>query len=443
MNEPPVEIQNQRLSALLAELKQREVRLWLDEGRLRCDAPKGAVSAELQDQLRAHKEEIVALLRSGQRGEEVEEWAEDVVLSDSIQPDGPATTGTSSRILLTGATGFLGGYLLKELLRQTDAQVSCLVRADNEDAARARLPKSPASRVSIVLGDLSDDGLVLSEDVDLILHNGAHVHHGLPYASLRAANVFGTRRVIEMACRRSIPLHFVSSLSVLPPVTAGGDERFLETDAIEEVPAPRGGYNLSKWVAERLVAQAAERGLPVTVYRPGPISGDSVTGAFNENDFLYRLMQGYLQSGMAPDGEMPLDLLPVDYAAKAIVWLALNGSATSELRRYHLLHPNSASSELLFEACQNAGLQIQRVPYDEWFQHLSEIARSGDTGHALYPLVGLFSSRAGAPVPAEGERPPIPYDTSVTDAALRDAPLGLPELNAELFATYLKAMRNE
>ena len=96
---------------------------------------------------------------------------------------------------------------------------------------------------------------------------------------------------------------------------------------------PSGGYNRSKWVAERLVEQAADRGLPVTVFRPGPISGHSKTGVFNRQDFLYRLVLGYMESGMAPDGAMHLDPLPVDFVSQAMIWLSVGGEFPK--------HPNS------------------------------------------------------------------------------------------------------
>ena len=301
----------------------------------------------------------------------------------------------------------------------------------------------------MVLGDLALPGMGIDskrrehlvDRVGLIIHNGALVHHGLPYSSLRDSNVMGTREVIELACARSTPLHYVSSISVLPPLTEAQGRRFLESDSVVDVPPPMGGYNLSKWVAERLIVQAGDRGLPVAVYRPGPISGDSVTGAFNRNDFLYRLMVGYLQSGMAPHGEMPLDLLPVDYVGRVVVWLALRGAdlCSRSVRCFHLLHPKPASSEMLFQACLEAGFRIKRVPYDTWFKHLSEIAQSGDFNHALYPLVGMFSSREGTTRPA-GSLMTVPYDTSVARTALQGAPFEPPELAKELFGMYLKAM---
>ncbi len=454
------------LSQLLSELRQLGVRLRLEEGALRCDAPKGAVSVELQQQLRDHKREIIALLRSNRLQDGDDSWRGDAILPDGIAPSVAAKrTGNEPRhVLLTGTTGFLGAYLLVEWLLQSKASIHCLVRAANDAEAQARLKQiltdygiwddSHSQRLVVLAGDLAKVQLGLTGEryeelvttIDMVVHNGAYVHHGLPYASLREANVLGTKELIELACARGIPLHFVSSLSVLPALTAAGEARFLESDALDKVLPPQGGYNLTKWVAEKLIEQAADRGLPVTVYRPGPISGHSETGEFNSNDFLYRLMQGYVESGMAPDGEMPLDLLPVDYASKAIVWLALQGwkAVDQAFERYHLLHPEAASSDRLFDACRKAGFEVARVPYDAWFEHLTAIARAGDQGHALYPLVGLFASRSAQWNASENVTDPVevPYDATQAQAVLRHAPFEVPPLSTALFDTYVQTMIN-
>jgi thioester reductase-like protein len=458
------------LTEFLKRLRALDVRLWLDAGRLRCSAPKGALSAELTAALKQYKPQIINLLQG--RGDDTEAdgkaggdeprgqaiWRDDLALAADILPGtaGAAGRDTVKAILLTGATGFLGAYLLAELLRQTAARIHCLVRAESAPAAASRLRRTLlsfglwrghfADRIEPLCGNLADTRLGLGEDgfahlaadVDLIVHNGAQVHHGLPYAQLRATNVSGTREILRLACLkgRSTPLHYVSTLSVLPAAATTERARFFERDEISVYPAPQGGYNLSKWVAEHLVAEARRRGLPVTVYRPGPISGDSRNGRYNSNDFLFRLMSGYVQSGLAPDGATLLDLLPVDFVARTIVSLSRGDQAAGHT--YHLLHPRPVSSEILFDVCRDAGLDIRRVPYEDWFRHLGKVARE-DKGHALFPLAALFSSRRGRQGSAEGSAA-LPFDSSDAQAAMRTAGLEPPRLDKTLFATYLSAL---
>lgn len=467
------------MGRLLDQLIGLGVQLSEREGKLVVQAPKGALGPELAAQLKTHKDGILRLIsRKGPAPGSAATQADaglppDALLPQAIRPDStvePAVPLARARhILLTGATGFVGAFVLRELLQQTDATIHCLVRPDpaaQADAAPAdglsRIEASlrryglwepgMANRLRAVPGDLSrpelglDKGLwqTLGETIDAIVHNGAHVHHMLPYERLKAANVQGTLDVIRLAMHRRLkPLHHVSSLSVLPPITQAGGARFDEDTPLPPSPVPTGGYNRSKWVAEHLVRQAGTRGLPVTVYRPGPASGDSHSGAFNENDFLYRLMQGYIQSGLAPEGELPLDILPVDHLARSIVWLARQEDAAGSC--HHLLHPRPVSSDVLFAACEAAGHGIRRVPYAQWFQTLQRIA-ANEPGHALYPLAALFASRApAAPIGNEGPRPTerphgTPYDTRRSQARLQGAPFQPPVLDTSLIATYLRAM---
>ncbi|MEM9162915.1 MAG: thioester reductase domain-containing protein [Cyanobacteria bacterium P01_F01_bin.4] len=492
-------LKDDSLTPFLTHLQSLDIRLWMDGDTLRCNAPKGALTPELTAQLKEHKLAIIALLKGSPARPDSSEpnststetpstqqldWQQDILLPENISPPlfekGKALHPHSSRrakpytptlregqsptsphpknILLTGATGFLGAFLLYELLQQTEAKIHCLVRETTLAMGSARVKQclsnyniwhpSFVSRLVPVLGDLTQPWLGLSdkqfyalaEQVDSIYHNGAQVHHISPYSQLKAANVDGTREILKLACHgRPKPLHYTSTLSVLPPRPLPGHTKIYEQDDLSTYPVPAGGYNRSKWAAEQLVAQARDRNLPITIYRPGPISGHSQTGIFNPNDFLYRLMQGYIQSGMAPDGEMPLDILPVDYVSKAMVYLSLQ--PTSFGKAFHLIHPHPASSNLLFDACRAAGYPVQRVPYETWFQKLMHIAQ-GDKHHALYPLVALFSSRQGTPDTQQTmtELPEIPFDTQQTMTTLQDAPFDLPLLNPHLFETYLKAM---
>ncbi|NEQ47683.1 MAG: NAD-dependent epimerase/dehydratase family protein [Leptolyngbya sp. SIOISBB] len=368
------------LHSLLQTLAARDIRLWLDGDTLRCNAPKGALTPELKQQLKQHKPDIIAVLQ----GEVVatdtsEEWEQDRTLPEHIRPAGTLNNELPSRILLTGATGFLGTFLLEALLLQAQAEIICLVRAESEAAGWERLQTTLRNygiwredfrpRITVQPGDLAQPNLgltnpdfqALAASVEAIYHNGAGVHHVSPYSLLRETNVVGTREVIRLACQHHPKsLHFTSTLSVLPPVPPAGQAKMLEGDPLDRYPVPVGGYNRTKWVAEQLVAQARDRGLPVTIYRPGPISGHSQTGAFNANDFLYRLMQGYIQLGTAPQGELPLDILPVDYVSRAIVYLSQAPQSQGQV--FHLIHPQPASSDGLFAACRAAGMPLRGCP---------------------------------------------------------------------------------
>ncbi|MEM1367730.1 MAG: thioester reductase domain-containing protein [Cyanobacteria bacterium P01_H01_bin.15] len=461
------------LTQLLQQLKTRDIRLWLDGETLRCNAPKGALTKDLAATLKEHKPAIIALLKgTGTQApkkqaspqasapasvSDTPDWERDRKLPPDLNPSsGEIPTGPPQNIFLTGATGFLGAFILVELIAQTNAIINCLVRAKNPPQAVAKLEETLRQyklwqpefreRITVIPGDLTQPHFGLSDQAfqdltircDRIYHNGAQVHHLSPYAQLRPANVLGTLEVIRLACAgRPKPIHYTSTLSVFPPVPLPGRTHIAEDDLITDYPVPAGGYNRSKWVAEQLMTQICDRSLPVTIYRPGPLSGHSQTGAFNRNDFLYRLMQGYVQLGLAPDGQTPLDLLPVDYASKALVYLSLQPATTG--KAFHLIHPESASSEGLFTACQQAGYPIERVPYSQWYAKLKHIAQADPT-HPLYPLVALFASRSESSAAEPAPQIDIPFETINANTHLQNAPFPLPPLDQTLFDTYLRAM---
>ncbi|WP_137130041.1 non-ribosomal peptide synthetase [Rhizobium sp. FY34] len=377
----------------------------------------------------------------------------DIKLDDAIRPSATArATGGATHVFLTGATGFLGTYLLQELLRDPARKVTCLVRGDDGMSRLRRafqqydLPQAELTeRVAILAGELSEPNLGLADpdynalvqNADCIVHNGAEVHHLHRYERLRQTNVLGTREILKLACAgASRHIHYISTLSALTPRRGSdGDVRpVCELESVDGFAPPAGGYNRSKWVAEHLVNEAAKRGLPVTIYRPGAISGDSLTGAFNGSDILCRLVQAYLYTGKAPEGDRLLDMLPVDHVARAIVHLS--GKPASAGQVFHLIHSAPVSSARLFEACELEGIKLKRVSQREWQDMLDDVAR-GTADHPLYPLLGLLRSPSTAG--KSDEKQTRNFDCHLTQAALSDAPFHEPALTFELLRTYLRA----
>lgn len=238
----------------------------------------------------------------------------------------------SETVFLTGATGFVGAHLLAELLVDPARHVLALTRQPGLAAIETALRRydlwNPqwAGRITALQGDLGQPDLGLSRadlarvtgSAGAVIHCGAEVHHLRPYGALRAANVVGCETLLRLCAEAGMALHHVSTLSALRP----GRGQIPETLRAAELDPPQGGYNQSKWVAEQLVAEAAERGLPCRIYRLGTVAGHSRTGHCNPADILTRQLRGYLVSGVAPEGRALLNLLPVDDLARAFVHLA-------------------------------------------------------------------------------------------------------------------------
>ncbi len=160
----------------------------------------------------------------------------------------------------------------------------------------------------------------LARTCDAIFHNAATVSIMREYGTLRAANTESTRQLLRMAAGRRTPLHLVSTLSVAPPLSLSPDvpEAFFPPHR-----ALLNGYQQSKWAAERLVEQAADRGLPVTVHRLGRVVGSAATGYVNQRDFLWSVLRAGIPAGILPDLFDAEIWTPVDYVARAVVHLSL------------------------------------------------------------------------------------------------------------------------
>ncbi|HYO54690.1 non-ribosomal peptide synthetase [Archangium sp.] len=374
---------------------------------------------------------------------------EDARLDPAIVPLPRAHPREGSHVLLTGATGFLGTFLLGELLAKTRATVHCLVRASGPDAGRERLhaalvdkglwEESWSARIVPVVGDLSRPRLGLTEEdfdalarcLQVILHNGAGVNMALPYARLRVPNVLGTQEVLRLASRgESVPVHFVSTLAVFDGQPPSGDLHLEDTrPALETLPVM--GYARSKGVAEALVSSAQERGLPVSIYRPATIIGHRQTGASHETDFLTILLRACIEARCMPGMDTLLHLVPVDFVSAAIVELAVRQAVTGG--RFHLTPFRPTPLRTLTGWLRSFGFVLSELPYEEWRAVLRERAlRSPED-----PLGALLSL-----LPETWEPPLLQprFDQRRTRAQLADTNVRGAEVDEELFHRQLEQL---
>ncbi|MGW1596877.1 amino acid adenylation domain-containing protein [Streptomyces sp. NPDC002343] len=323
-------------------------------------------------------------------------------LDPGIRPGVKRTAqDTPRRILLTGATGFVGAHLLAELLAHTDAEIVCTVRAADVPEAAARVhaaltrhgitPDERASaRLTALPAGLSRAGLGLSRETlsdlaascDAIFHNAATVSIMRDYATLRAANTESTRQLLRLAAAGTTPLHYVSTLSVAPPARHSPEvpEAFIPLHE-----GLRHGYQQSKWAGEHLLEQAAERGLPVTVHRLGRVVGPARTGYVNERDFLWSVLRAGIPAGIVPDLFEDEVWAPADFVARSLVHLCLgqkDATAAGPVFNHATL-PRVRLADV-YDWVREYGYPVLTLPLAKWRERLPRSAGAAATMLAFF-----------------------------------------------------------
>jgi long-chain acyl-CoA synthetase len=266
-------------------------------------------------------------------------------------------------IFLTGATGFLGTQIMRELLKDDDNYIATLVRAKSnqeasERAARAwwdwpELRRHTGVRIKVLCGDILEPqlGLKPNEYRELvhttthIIHTAADLRLDAPIGELRKTNVGGTANIINLA-RLAHADHGLTRFSHVSTAYVAGAKR---GDIDESSLSPECGfssnYELSKYEGEQLV-QAVKSELPVTVLRPGMIVGDSNTGAIKTFNTVYYPIRLYMRRKLRVlpgNRRMKVNMVPVDYVAEAVSRLTLDPRA--EGLNFHLVAPTEKLPE--------------------------------------------------------------------------------------------------
>ncbi|KAH8175983.1 male sterility protein [Sarocladium implicatum] len=359
-------------------------------------------------------------------------------LDAKYQTADPATLSPTSKttVFVTGATGFLGSYIVKDLLERENIHVIAHVRAANGvQAALERLQRSLrgygvwqdfwATRLSAVTGDLTQPRLglddatwaTLSETVDVVIHNGALVHWVKQYKGMERANVLSTIDAMKL-CNSGKPklFSFISSTSVLDTdhyidlsheQTSTGQGAVMEADDMMGSAVGLGtGYGQTKWVSEQLVREAGRRGLLGSVVRPGYILGDASSGVCNNDDFLVRMLKGCIQLSSRPRIINTINAVPVDHVSTVVVAASLNPlpaepeASKSKDGGVHVIHvtahPRLRMNEYL-SILSYYGYDVTEVDYDDWKGQLETFVSAGsvqkdEEQSALMPLFHMATN---------------------------------------------------
>ena len=328
------------------------------------------------------------------------------------------TTSPQIAILLTGATGYLGRYVLKILLESyPNLAIICTVRAKDKSHGMKRVMESLTAtrfsfahkseiseRIEVLDGDLEapffgiseEEYDILSRRVTHIFHIAGNVSHGASYKNLFSANVAATHNIIAFALRNHMkPVYYASTFAVsLFSMSMIDDDGVIPDDTrptnLREFPLYGTGnytfgYALSKEAAERqLVAAYEQFNLPVVIYRFADVSADSSTGEC-ANDIITGLFRAFISTGMVPYMNELTMLTPVDYCAEVMIKLSFKyANKLSSLKILHVMRKEDClTTKDIFHILLKLGYDLRMVPFPVFRNKVEEVVPPTDSARML------------------------------------------------------------
>jgi thioester reductase-like protein len=404
----------------------------------------------LAEQLESAPEEALVMLRHSLAAfrEEKREAEKQMMNADrklAFTPPAPASLPEKpvlNRVLLTGGTGFIGPFLIKSLLELTRAKIYVLVRASDEVQGMQRLRAAMESmgscgaglmhlfetRVIPICGDLGQRELGLAQNVweflanemDAVFHNGATVNYLFNYDRMRDANVIGTNEVLRLAFEgRPKELNYVSTTFIFGWAVKSV---LYETDGNQKMELLDFGYSQSKWVAEKVVEDARDKGLSVRIFRPALVS-PSVSGGGNNFDIAVRLVAFMVNHGIGVDALNQVSFVPADVVANNIV--AISTTSGTENKTYHVVRDDYANMlDITGLITKATGRQFEIFSIADFVPELIRRCRKEDL---LFPLLDFLVGSVDNISAMEFKR----YDSSSYQMARDASAMGIPDPSLE------------
>lgn len=373
----------------------------------------------------------------------------------------PGTPRVPARaVLLTGATGFIGRFLLAQLLQDEGVTVYCIIRAPSQQQASFRLrailekwdlwQEGFEDRIVAVRGDLRlprlgvDDSThaVLCQEVDSIYHCATSMNHLETYSMAKQSNVESARELVKMAVSvRPKVINYISTISVFSASAQGTARIVHEGSPIDyEEHSSALGYSASKWVGEKIFMVANDRNIPCNIFRLGMIWGDSVQGRYDELQSDYRIIKSCLISGYGiKNYRHEPSPVPVDYAVKAIEFLARQHPKGGGV--FHIA--SNQLAENVFERLNDAvGMSLELLPYYDWIREMKRLHKNGQVLPVI-PLIEYAFSMDEASFHDQQRRlrsSRVRFDCARTHKELVAAGIATPELSDGLMRVCMNGM---
>ena len=289
-------------------------------------------------------------------------------------------------VLLTGAVGFLGIHVLRELIEREEGNILCLVRKGRSESPEKRLKnmlvyyfsdtfdEALSSRIRFVDADITDNDLpeILRElHFDTVINCAASVKHYAADDTIERVNVHGVENLIRCAMEKGARMIQISTTSVPGVHTDETYQRQLKMHENElfMVRDMNNKYLLSKYNAELKILEGIRSGLRGKIIRVGNLMGRHSDGEFqinfNTNSFMNAL-RGFAALGKCPISHAtdPMSFSPVDLTAKVVVLLA---GTNDQFTAFHADNRFRFDEMQLIEAANGCGIPITPVPDEEYY----------------------------------------------------------------------------
>ena len=341
-------------------------------------------------------------------------------LETSLQTDedwaaeGSITT-TPTSIAITGATSMIGAHFIHEILTTTNLQIHCLAVGghDDQDAHTSVLSSlehwnllsyiAPTSihRLAVHSGSLNDPTLSLSNQQTQTISRDCHAFYLFDsevsllkrYESLRAGNVTSLRFLINLArgsdTEPTKPIHFLSTWGV-PHLQAWSDTslsmpgwKTTEMEMSHMTPSSDQslGYLKARWVCERLLSEAAARGIPVTIYRSCMCAPSQTSDMpLGRTDINRRILEASLQVGAVPDFSSGsgggMSWIDASFLVKSMAFLSQRSLTSEEAKTVPDIHHLVSDTHVLYKDLARVlgkahdDKEMRSVPASEWFEAL-------------------------------------------------------------------------
>ncbi|KAL4888281.1 acetyl-CoA synthetase-like protein [Aspergillus ambiguus] len=368
-------------------------------------------------------------------------------------------------VILTGSTGSLGTYLLKELLdSQSTEKIYCLNRSEDAESKQKSSFKSKGihvndhhwnSKLEFLHVSMQQDRFGLNESkydellgsANAIIHNSWKIDFNLSVESFEDAHIGGVRRLVDFSLsgNHTADIHFISSIGTVGKWTAGnstGDTTIIPEQPVKDCSGvlPH-GYSESKYVSEQVCYEASRAaGVRTTVYRVGQIAGPTTQqGRWNQDEWFPAMIKTSITIGCVPDtlGSMTVDWIPIDLVSAIIMDIihVRQGPRSSDpCAVYHLQNPTSVSWEsLLPPLVQN--YEVLPVSLRVWITKLEDIHTAAAGKLQNIPAVKLLGFFKELERSSGANMPILDVQRAMESSA---AMKGLKPISASLMDNWLK-----